>query len=99
MRDLTTYCTLTSTTELLLITKEQVFVFLPPLEQAPDQIASRPSDTDSDNQPIQLVIPLHEALDLIQRGLMNLAMAAFTQTRRMRDGPRGRCLSRREESR
>jgi hypothetical protein len=29
------------------MTKEQVFVFLPPLEQAPDQIASRPSDTDS----------------------------------------------------
>ena len=32
-----------------------------------------------DDQPIQLVIPLQEILDLIQRGLMNLAMAAFTK--------------------
>ena len=32
-----------------------------------------------DDQPIQLVIPLQEVLDLIQRGLMNLAMAAFTK--------------------
>jgi putative transposase len=32
-----------------------------------------------DNQPIQLIIPLKEVLDLIQRGLMNLAMAAFTK--------------------
>jgi putative transposase len=31
------------------------------------------------DQPIQLVIPLKEVLDLIQRGLMNLAMAAFTK--------------------
>jgi len=30
-------------------------------------------------QPIQLVIPLKEVVDLIQRGLMNLAMAAFTK--------------------
>jgi transposase-like protein len=32
-----------------------------------------------ENQPIQLVIPLKEVLDLIQRGLMNVAMAAFTK--------------------
>jgi putative transposase len=32
-----------------------------------------------DDQPIQLVIPLKEVIDLIQRGLMNLAMAAFTK--------------------
>ena len=32
-----------------------------------------------DDQPIQLVIPLQEILDLVQRGLMNLAMAAFTK--------------------
>ena len=32
-----------------------------------------------DDQPIQLVIPLKEVLDLIQRGLMNLAMAAFSK--------------------
>jgi putative transposase len=32
-----------------------------------------------DDQAIQLVIPLKEVLDLIQRGLMNVAMAAFTK--------------------
>jgi len=32
-----------------------------------------------EDQPIQLVIPLKEVLDLIQRGLMNMAMAAFTK--------------------
>jgi len=32
-----------------------------------------------DDQPIQLVIPLKEVLDLIQRGLMNVAMTAFTK--------------------
>src|SRR6266852_4724995 len=32
-----------------------------------------------DDQPIQLVIPLKEVIDLIQRGLMNLAMTAFSK--------------------
>ena len=31
------------------------------------------------DQNIQLVIPLKEVVDLIQRGLMNLAMNVFTQ--------------------
>src|SRR6266496_4776586 len=34
---------------------------------------------NEENQPIQLVIPLAEVVDLIQRGLMNLAMSAFTK--------------------
>lgn len=34
---------------------------------------------DQAQQPIQLVIPLKEVVELIQRGLMNLAMAAFTK--------------------
>ena len=37
------------------------------------QLASR------DDQPIQLVIPLKEVVELIQRGLMNLAMTAFSK--------------------
>lgn len=32
-----------------------------------------------EDQTVQLVIPLKEVVDLIQRGLMNLAMTAFTQ--------------------
>jgi putative transposase len=32
-----------------------------------------------EDQAVQLVIPLKEVVDLIQRGLMNLAMSAFTQ--------------------
>lgn len=32
-----------------------------------------------DNQNVQLVIPLKEVVDLVQRGLMNLALNAFTQ--------------------
>ena len=32
-----------------------------------------------EDQAVQLVIPLKEVVDLIQRGLMNLAMTAFTQ--------------------
>ena len=31
------------------------------------------------DQAVQLVIPLKEVVELIQRGLMNLAMSAFTQ--------------------
>lgn len=46
-----------------------------------------------ENQPIQLVIPLKEVLDLIQRGLMNVAMAAFTK----RDGTRSDGIGGREE--
>jgi len=34
---------------------------------------------DQAQQPIQLVIPLKEVVELIQRGLMNMAMAAFTK--------------------
>lgn len=34
---------------------------------------------DQAQQPIQLVIPLKEVVELIQRGLMNVAMAAFTK--------------------
>ena len=34
---------------------------------------------DQAQQPIQLVIPLKEVVELIQRGLMNLAMTAFTK--------------------
>jgi putative transposase len=34
---------------------------------------------NQDDQTIQLVIPLREVVDLVQRGLMNLASAAFTQ--------------------
>jgi putative transposase len=37
------------------------------------QLASR------EDQPIQLVIPLKEVVELIQRGLMNLAMTAFSK--------------------
>jgi hypothetical protein len=32
-----------------------------------------------DDQPIQLVIPLKEVLELVQRGLMNLALRMFTE--------------------
>jgi hypothetical protein len=34
---------------------------------------------NQDDQSIQLVIPLKEGVDLVQRGLINLASAAFTQ--------------------
>jgi hypothetical protein len=36
------HCTLALTDALPLMVKVQVFVLLPPLEQAPDQMASRP---------------------------------------------------------
>ena len=52
-----------------------------------------------DDQPIQLVIPLQEILDLIQRGTNESGDGRLHQTRRMRDGPRSHRLSRREESR
>ena len=32
-----------------------------------------------DDQSVQLVIPLKEVVELIQRGLMNLALTTFTQ--------------------
>jgi hypothetical protein len=32
-----------------------------------------------DDQPIQLVIPLKEVMELVQRGLMNLALRMFTE--------------------
>jgi len=34
---------------------------------------------NQEDQAVQLVIPLKEAVELIQRGLMSLAMSAFTQ--------------------
>jgi len=34
---------------------------------------------EQDDRAIQLVIPLKEVLDLVQRGLMNLALRTFTQ--------------------
>ena len=34
---------------------------------------------EQDDRSVQLVIPLKEVLDLVQRGLMNLALRAFTQ--------------------
>src|SRR5262249_15511001 len=34
---------------------------------------------EEDNRSVQLVIPLKEVLDLVQRGLMNLALRTFTQ--------------------
>ena len=39
------HCTLAVTDAVALIVNVQLFVLLPPLEQAPDQIASRPFDT------------------------------------------------------
>jgi len=41
------YCTLAITDAAALIVRVHVFVLRPPLEQAPDQIASRPLETDS----------------------------------------------------
>jgi len=34
---------------------------------------------EQDDRSIQLVIPLKEVLDLVQRGLMNLVLRTFTQ--------------------
>jgi hypothetical protein len=41
------YCTLAVTAAFPVSVSVQLLVFLPPLEQAPDQIASRPFDTVS----------------------------------------------------
>jgi len=65
------YCTLALTDALPAMVNRHVFALLPPLEQAPDQIASRPFDTESviDVPVVNVPEPVLPTATLIPAGL------------------------------